>query len=145
VMKGYLNNPEATARTVDADRWLHTGDIGVVDDDGYLSIVDRLKELIKVKGYQVAPAELEALLLKHARIADVAVIPVPDDDAGEVPKAFVVARGAITAEEVIAFVHAEVAHYKRIRYVEFVDAIPKSPSGKILRRVLVERERAARA
>jgi acyl-CoA synthetase (AMP-forming)/AMP-acid ligase II len=145
VMKGYLNNPEATARTVDADRWLHTGDIGVVDDDGYLSIVDRLKELIKVKGYQVAPAELEALLLKHARIADVAVIPVPDDDAGEVPKAFVVARGAITAEEVIAFVHAEVSHYKRIRYVEFIDAIPKSPSGKILRRVLVERERAARA
>jgi acyl-CoA synthetase (AMP-forming)/AMP-acid ligase II len=144
VMKGYLNNPEATARTVDEDGWLHTGDIGVVDDEGYILIVDRLKELIKVKGFQVAPAELEALLLKHPNIADAAVIPVADDDAGEVPKAFVVARGAITADEVIAFVHAEVAHYKRVRYVEFVAAIPKSASGKILRRVLVERERAAR-
>jgi acyl-CoA synthetase (AMP-forming)/AMP-acid ligase II len=145
VMKGYLNNPEATARTVDPDGWLHTGDIGIVDADGYLAVVDRLKELIKVKGFQVAPAELEALLLKHPHIADVAVIPVADDDAGEVPKAIVVARGALTADEVIAFVHADVAHYKRIRYVEFIDAIPKSASGKILRRVLVERERAARA
>jgi acyl-CoA synthetase (AMP-forming)/AMP-acid ligase II len=145
VMKGYLNNPEATARTLDADGWLHTGDVGVVDADGHLSIVDRLKELIKVKGFQVAPAELEALLLKHPRIADAAVIPVSDDDAGEVPKALVVARGAITPEEVIAFVHAEVAHYKRIRYVEFIDAIPKSPSGKILRRLLVDRERTAHA
>ena len=142
VMKGYLNNPEATARTLDSDGWLRTGDIGVVDDEGYLAVVDRLKELIKVKGHQVAPAELEALLLKHPRIADVAVIPVADDEAGEVPKAFVVARGALTADEVIAFVHAEVAHYKRIRHVAFVDAIPKSASGKILRRILVERERA---
>jgi len=145
VMKGYLNNPEATARTLDSDGWLHTGDIGIVDGDGYLSVVDRMKELIKVKGFQVAPAELESLLLKHPRIADAAVIPVPDEDAGEVPKAIVVARGVISAEEVIAYVHAEVSHYKRIRYVEFIDAIPKSPSGKILRRVLVERERAARA
>jgi len=144
VMKGYLNNPEATARTVDADGWLHTGDIGVVDDDGYLLVVDRLKELIKVKGFQVAPAELESLLLKHPRVADAAVIGVPDDDAGEVPKAIVVAREPLTADEVIAFVHAEVAHYKRVRHVEFVDAIPKSASGKILRRVLVERERARR-
>jgi acyl-CoA synthetase (AMP-forming)/AMP-acid ligase II len=144
VMKGYLNNPEATARTVDADGWLHTGDIGVVDEEGYLLIVDRLKELIKVKGFQVAPAELESLLLKHPRIADAAVIPVPDDDAGEVPKAIVVARGALTADEVIAFVHDEVAHYKRIRHVAFVEEIPKSASGKILRRVLVERERTAR-
>jgi acyl-CoA synthetase (AMP-forming)/AMP-acid ligase II len=142
VMKGYLNNPEATARTVDADGWLHTGDIGVVDEDGYLLVVDRLKELIKVKGFQVAPAELESLLLKHPRVADVAVIAVPDDEAGEVPKALVVARGPLTADEVIAFVHAEVAHYKRVRHVEFVDAIPKSAAGKILRRVLVDRERA---
>ncbi len=141
-MKGYLNNPEATARTVDKDGWLRTGDIDVVDADGYLTVVDRLKELIKVKGFQVAPAELESLLLKHPRIADVAVIGVPDEEAGEVPKAVVVARGALTAEEVMAFVHADVSHYKRIRHVEFIDAIPKSPSGKILRRVLVERERA---
>ena len=144
VMKGYLNNPEATARTVDAEGWLHTGDIGVVDDEGYLLVVDRLKELIKVKGFQVAPAELESLLLKHPRVADAAVIGVPDDEAGEVPKAIVVAREPLTAAEVIAFVHAEVAHYKRVRHVEFVDAIPKSASGKILRRVLVDRERARR-
>jgi acyl-CoA synthetase (AMP-forming)/AMP-acid ligase II len=141
-MKGYLNNPEATARTLDAEGWLRTGDIGVIDEDGYLTIVDRLKELIKVKGYQVAPAELEALLLEHPRVADAAVIPVPDDECGEVPKAIIVSRGALTAEEVIAYVQPQVAHYKRIRHVAFVEAIPKSASGKILRRVLVERERA---
>jgi acyl-CoA synthetase (AMP-forming)/AMP-acid ligase II len=141
VMLGYLNNPEATARSIDGDGWLHTGDIGVVDDEGYLTIVDRLKELIKVKGYQVAPAEVEALLLKHPQIADAAVIPVADEECGEVPKAVVVSRGNLTADEVIAFVHAQVAHYKRIHHVEFVDTIPKSASGKILRRVLVERER----
>ena len=145
VMKGYLNNPEATARTVDADGWLHTGDIGVMDADGYLTVVDRLKELIKVKGFQVAPAELESLLLKHPKIADVAVIPVPDEHCGEVPKAIVVAREPLTAEEVIAFLQPKVAHYKCIKHVAFVDAIPKSPSGKILRRVLVEKERMAHA
>jgi acyl-CoA synthetase (AMP-forming)/AMP-acid ligase II len=144
VMKGYWNNPEATAATIDADGWLHTGDIGVVDDEGYLTVVDRLKELIKVKGFQVAPAELESLLLEHPQIADVAVIPVADDEAGEVPKAWVVARGPLTASDVADFVAPRVAHYKRIRHVEFIEAIPKSPSGKILRRVLVERERASR-
>ena len=132
VMKGYLNNPEATARTVDADGWLHTGDIGVLDADGYLTVVDRLKELIKVKGFQVAPAELESLLLKHPQIADVAVIPVADENCGEVPKAIVVKREPLTAEEVIAFLQPKVAHYKRVKHVAFVDAIPKSPSGKIL-------------
>ena len=145
VMKGYLNNPEATARTVDADGWLHTGDIGIADDDGYLTVVDRLKELIKVKGFQVAPAELESLLLKHPLIADVAVIPVADEQCGEVPKAIVVKRDALTAEEVIAYLEPKVAHYKCVKHVAFVDAIPKSPSGKILRRVLVEKERLARA
>ena len=142
VMKGYLNNPEATASTVDADGWLRTGDIGVVDADGYLTIVDRLKELIKVKGYQVAPAELESLLLDHPLIADAAVIPVFDAESGEAPKAFVVARGAVSAEDVRAFIHERVSHYKRLREVVFVDTIPKSPSGKILRRVLIEQERA---
>jgi acyl-CoA synthetase (AMP-forming)/AMP-acid ligase II len=145
VMKGYLNNPEATARTVDADGWLHTGDIGIVDEDGYLTVVDRLKELIKVKGFQVAPAELESLLLKHPQIADVAVIPVADEHCGEVPKAIIVKREPLTAEEVIAYLQPRVAHYKCIKHVEFVDVIPKSPSGKILRRVLVEKERLARA
>jgi acyl-CoA synthetase (AMP-forming)/AMP-acid ligase II len=141
VMKGYLNNPEATARTVDADGWLHTGDIGIVDEDGYLEIVDRLKELIKVKGFQVAPAEIEAILLKHPGIADAAVIPVQDDESGEVPKAFVVARDPLTADEVMKFVESHVAHYKRVRHVSFVDSIPKSASGKILRRVLVDRQK----
>lgn len=142
VMKGYLNNAEATARTLDQDGWLHTGDIGTVDPEGYLTIVDRLKELIKVKGYQVAPAELEGLLLKHPRIADAAVIPVDDEECGQRPKALVVIRGELTAEEVIEFVRTQVAHYKRLKCVEFLDAIPKSASGKILRRVLVDRERA---
>jgi acyl-CoA synthetase (AMP-forming)/AMP-acid ligase II len=141
VMQGYLNNAAATAHTLDAEGWLHTGDIGTVDTEGYLTIVDRLKELIKVKGYQVAPAELEALLLKHPQVADAAVIPVEDQECGQRPKALVVARGELTAEQVIAFVHAQVAHYKRLKSVEIVSTIPKSPSGKILRRVLVERER----
>ncbi len=141
VMKGYLNNPDATAKTVDADGWLHTGDIGVMDEDGYLTVVDRLKELIKVKGFQVAPAELESLLLKHPKIADVAVIPIADEESGEVPKAIVVPKGPLTADEVINFLSPQVAHYKRVRQVAFVDAIPKSPSGKILRRILDEKER----
>ncbi|MCA9965142.1 MAG: AMP-binding protein [Anaerolineales bacterium] len=141
VMKGYLNNPEATAHTVDADGWLHTGDIAYADDDGYFYIVDRLKELIKYKGYQVAPAELEALLLSHPAVADVCVIGKPDGEAGELPKAFVVRRGAITAEALLDFVAARVAPYKKVRELEFIDAVPKSPTGKLLRRVLVERER----
>jgi acyl-CoA synthetase (AMP-forming)/AMP-acid ligase II len=145
VMKGYLNNPEATLKTVDADGWLHTGDIGIMDADDYLTVVDRLKELIKVKGFQVAPAELESLLLKHPKIADVAVIPVADERSGEVPKAIVVMREPLTAEEVMAFLDPKVAHYKQVKHVEFVDAIPKSPSGKILRRILVDKERLARA
>ena len=141
VMKGYLNNPEATARTVDADGWLRTGDIGIVDEDGYLEIVDRLKELIKVNGFQVAPAELEAVLLKHPNIADAAVIPVEDEVAGQVPKAIVVLREPLSAEAVMAFVEEHVAHFKRVRHVAFVESIPKSPSGKILRRVLVQKDR----
>jgi acyl-CoA synthetase (AMP-forming)/AMP-acid ligase II len=145
VMKGYLNNPEATAHTIDDDGWLHTGDIARVDEDGRFWIVDRLKELIKYKGYQVAPAELEALLLNHPSIADAAVIGVPDEEAGEVPKAFVVSKTAITPEEIAAWVASHVAPYKRLRAVELLDEIPKSPSGKILRRVLVERERQATA
>jgi acyl-CoA synthetase (AMP-forming)/AMP-acid ligase II len=136
VMKGYLNNPDATAATVDSDGWLRTGDIGVLDEDGYLEVTDRLKELIKVKGFQVAPAELEALLLKHPKITDAAVIGIPDVEAGERPKAFIVSGEPITADDVCAFVDAQVAYYKRLAQVEFIDAIPKSPSGKILRRVL---------
>jgi 4-coumarate--CoA ligase len=145
VMAGYLNNPEATGITIDAEGWLHTGDIGHVDDDGHWYIVDRLKELIKYKGFQVPPAELEALLLTHPAVADAAVIPVADEEAGEVPKAFVVLKpgGDVPAEELQEFVADHVASYKQIRYVEFLDAIPKSASGKILRRVLRDREAAA--
>jgi 4-coumarate--CoA ligase len=138
VMAGYLNRPEATADMLDADGWLHTGDIATVSADGIFHIVDRLKELIKYKGYQVAPAVLEAVLLENPAIADAAVIGVPDADGQEVPKAFVV-RGAgseITAEEVMAFVASKVAPYEKVREVEFIDVIPKSSSGKILRKDL---------
>jgi acyl-CoA synthetase (AMP-forming)/AMP-acid ligase II len=135
VMKGYWNAPEATAETI-KDGWLHTGDIARMDEDGYVYIVDRKKELIKYKGFQVAPAELEGLLTEHPSISDAAVIGIPDEEAGEVPKAFVVATGAVTADEVKEFVSERVASYKRLAEVEFVDAIPKSSSGKILRRLL---------
>jgi acyl-CoA synthetase (AMP-forming)/AMP-acid ligase II len=141
VMKGYLNNAEATARTIDRDGWLHTGDLALLERDGSLRIVDRVKELIKYKGYQIAPAELEALLLSHPAIADVAVIPLADEDAGEVPKAFVVPSRPITPEEVARFVAERVAPYKKVRVVEIVEEIPRSPTGKILRRLLIDRER----
>jgi acyl-CoA synthetase (AMP-forming)/AMP-acid ligase II len=140
VMKGYLNNPGATAQTI-TDGWLRTGDVGYADDGGNFYIVDRLKELIKYKGFQVPPAELEAVLLSHPAVADAAVIPRADEEAGEVPKAFVVLRAETTAEEIMNYVAERVAPYKRVRHVQVVDEIPKSPSGKILRRVLVERER----
>ncbi|NNE96267.1 MAG: AMP-binding protein [Acidimicrobiales bacterium] len=138
VMKGYLNNPEATAATIDQDGWLHTGDVARIDDDGHMYIVDRVKELIKYKGFQVPPAELEALIVTHPAVADVAVIGVPDVEAGELPKAFVVLKPdtEATAEDIMSFVGEHVASYKQIRIVEFTDAIPKSASGKILRRQL---------
>ena len=145
VMKGYLHNPAATTLAIDADGWLHTGDVARLEPDGSVRIVDRMKELIKYKGYQIAPAELEALLLTHPAITDAAVIPLPDEEAGEVPKAFVVTNGSITAEEVTRFVADHVAPYKRVRAVEIIDEIPKAPSGKILRRVLIARERTAAA
>lgn len=141
--KGYLNRPGETAETIDADGWLHTGDIAWADADGYFTIVDRRKELIKYKAHQVAPAELEAILLAHPSVADAAVIPSPDAESGEIPKAFVVLRGEATSDELIAFVAARVAPYKKVRQITFVTEIPKSPSGKILRRVLVEQEREA--
>jgi acyl-CoA synthetase (AMP-forming)/AMP-acid ligase II len=141
VMRGYLNRPEATAATIDPDGWLHTGDIGYADDEGHFYIVDRAKELIKYKGFQVPPAELEALLLMHPCVADAAVIPYPDDEAGEVPKAFVVLKGEVPAEELMNFVAGRVAPHKKIRKLEFIEKIPKSPSGKILRRLLVQQER----
>lgn len=138
VMQGYLNNPAATAAMLDADGWLRTGDIARIDADGYMFIVDRLKELIKYKGFQVAPAELEALLQSHPDVADVAVVGLPDEEAGELPLAFVVCKpgAARDAAALQTFVAGHVASYKHIRQVRFVDTIPKSASGKILRRVL---------
>ncbi len=138
VMIGYLNNAEATAATIDADGWLHTGDVAIIDEHGHMTIVDRLKELIKFKGFQVAPAELEALLITHPKVADVAVIGVPDDEAGEIPKAFIAtAPGEIvTLEEIQELVSEHLVSYKQIRQFEVIDAIPKSAAGKILRKQL---------
>ena len=138
VMQGYLNNPSATAETIDGEGWLHTGDVAIIDEHHHMSIVDRLKELIKYKGFQVPPAELEALIITHPKVADVAVIGVPDDEAGELPKAFVVPRPGetITLEEIQALVKEHLVSYKQIRLLQIVDVIPKSASGKILRREL---------
>ncbi|KAG0472692.1 hypothetical protein HPP92_014131 [Vanilla planifolia] len=139
VMKGYYKNPEATRSTLDSKGWLKTGDLCYIDDDGYLFVVDRIKELIKYKGYQVAPAELEGLLLAHPEILDAAVIPFPDKEVGQVPMAYVVRKGEseLTEAEVMEFVGKQVAPYKRIRRVAFVASIPKNPSGKILRKDLI--------
>ena len=138
VMLGYLGNEEATRDIMDSDGFLHTGDIATVRFDGVVTIVDRLKELIKYKGYQIAPAELEALLLTHPAIADAAVIGVPDAEGQEVPKAFVVLQAGADLDEaaVMDFVAEHVAPYKKVRRVQFTDVIPKSGSGKILRKDL---------
>lgn len=140
VMAGYLGKPRATAETIDEEGFLHTGDIGMVDENGNAYIVDRVKELIKFKGFQVAPAELEAVLLTNPHIKDAAVIRSPDEEAGEVPKAVVVSDGSLSEEDVMTYVAERVSPHKKVRRVEFVDEIPKSPSGKILRRVLIDRE-----
>jgi acyl-CoA synthetase (AMP-forming)/AMP-acid ligase II len=147
IMKGYLNRPQDTADSIDRDGWYHTGDVGYVDADGWFYIVDRTKELIKYKGMQVAPAELEALLLTHPAVLDAAVIRKADEEAGEVPKAYVVlkpddASRATQADALMGWVAGRVAPHKRIRHLEFIDQIPKAASGKILRRVLMEMERA---
>jgi acyl-CoA synthetase (AMP-forming)/AMP-acid ligase II len=147
-MRGYLNRPQDTAEAIDEEGWYHTGDVGYVDDEGWFYVVDRTKELIKYKGLQVAPAELEALLLTHAAVLDVAVIRKADEEAGEVPLAYVVlkpddASRGTSADALMAWVAERVAPHKRIRHVRFTDQIPTSPSGKVLRRVLIERERTA--
>jgi len=136
VMKGYFNQQDATSATIDDDGWLHTGDIGHADADGDFFIVDRLKELIKYKGCQVAPAELEAVLLTHPAVRDAAVVPLKNEDCGEIPRAFVVLKAAATADELMRYVGERVAPYKKVRRVDFIETIPKSPSGKILRRLL---------
>jgi acyl-CoA synthetase (AMP-forming)/AMP-acid ligase II/NAD(P)-dependent dehydrogenase (short-subunit alcohol dehydrogenase family) len=148
VMRGYLDDPAATAAAVDADGWLRTGDVVTADADGWYRVTDRIKELIKYKGFQVAPAELEDALLAHPAVADAAVVRSPDESAGEVPKAFVVRQPGVDpigAQELMDWVAERVAPYKKVRRVEFTDSIPKSAAGKILRRQLVERESHAAA
>ena len=146
IMQGYWKAPEDTARTL-RNGWLHTGDIGHIDDDGFLYIVDRKKEMIKYKGFGIAPAEIEALLMEHPAVMDSAVIGVPDAESGEAPKGLVVLRAgqSATPEEIIAFANGKLAGYKKVHYIEIVQAIPKNASGKILRRELKEQERARQA
>ncbi|CAI0421510.1 unnamed protein product, partial [Linum tenue] len=138
IMKGYLNDPESTSRTIDKEGWLHTGDIGFIDDDDELFIVDRLKEIIKYKGFQVAPAELEALLLGHPEISDAAVVGLKDEAAGEIPVAFIVKsdKSELTEDSIKQYVSKQVVFYKRVGKVFFRESIPKAPSGKILRKNL---------
>ncbi|KAK3724517.1 hypothetical protein LTR37_001141 [Vermiconidia calcicola] len=148
IVMGYLNNEKATRETFDEDGYLHTGDQGSIDEDGVITILDRIKEMIKVKGIGVAPAELEDLLLGHPKVEDVAVLGIKDDWAGEVPKAYIVPKGgeanadAILGRELMAYVREKKVRYKAVKEVEFIDVIPKSASGKILRRVLRDRERS---
>ena len=142
VMQGYLNDPEKTAGTIDAEGWLRTGDIAYADEEGNFYIVDRAKELIKYKAYAIAPAELEAVLLAHPMVRDAAVVPISDETAGQIPKAFVVRQGTLDAGELMSWVGERVSRHKKVRRVEFIEEIPKSQSGKILRRVLIERDRS---
>ncbi|CAK9178346.1 unnamed protein product [Ilex paraguariensis] len=140
IMKGYFGNEEATASTLDSNGWLRTGDLCYIDDDGFIFVVDRLKELIKYKGYQVPPAELEALLLTHPEIDDAAVIPFPDKEVGQYPMAYVVRKTGsdLSDSSVMDFIAKQVAPYKKIRRVAFVASIPKNPSGKLLRKDLIK-------
>ena len=146
IVMGYLNNEKSTRESFDKDGYLHTGDQGAIDENGIITITDRIKEMIKVKGIGVAPAELEDLLLGHPKVSDVAVLGINDEYSGEVPKAYIVPQsgektGHDLGMELIAYVKEKKVRYKAVKEVEFIDEIPKSASGKILRRVLRDKER----
>lgn len=146
IVMGYLNNDKATRETFDQEGYLHTGDQGSIDENGIITILDRIKEMIKVKGIGVAPAELEDLLLGHPRVSDVAVLGINDEYSGEVPKAYIVPKsnekaGQELGLELIKYVKEKKVRYKAVKEVEFIDEIPKSASGKILRRILRDQER----
>ncbi|KAB2067937.1 hypothetical protein ES319_A09G262100v1 [Gossypium barbadense] len=144
-MKGYIGDENATAKTMDSEGWLKTGDICYFDSQGFLYIVDRLKELIKYKAYQVPPAELEHLLHSHPEISDAAIIPYPDEEAGQMPMAYIVRQpgSSMSEAQIMDYIAKQVAPYKKIRRVAFIDSIPKSPAGKILRRELVNHSLSA--
>ncbi|ERN13647.1 hypothetical protein AMTR_s00049p00103270 [Amborella trichopoda] len=141
IMKGYIGNEEATNSVLDSEGWLKTGDLCYIDDEGHLFVVDRLKELIKYKAYQVAPADLEDVLLSHPEIANAAVVPYPDEEAGQIPMAFVVRKpqSFLSEAQVMDFIAKQVAPYKKIRRVVFTNSIPKTPTGKLLRKDLIQR------
>ncbi len=146
VMRAYAHRPEATAEVIDADGWFHTGDVGILDEDGYLAIVDRTKDMLIFKGYNVYPRELEEILFGLPGVAGAAVVGRPDEEAGELPVAYVVRKAdapgaALTLESVLAAVNDKVTHYKRLRDVVFIDAIPVSAAGKVLKRELAALER----
>lgn len=149
IVMGYLNNEASTRETFDSEGWLHTGDQGIMDSEGFITITDRIKEMIKVKGIGVAPAELEDLLLGHSKVEDVAVLGIPDYYSGELPKAYVVLKAGHTesegvGQELLSYVKDNKVRYKHVKEVEFVGEIPKNASGKILRKVLRERQRAGK-
>jgi len=137
IMKGYLNKPEETAKAIDKDGWFHTGDIGYIDQDGHLFVVDRLKDMINVGGEKAWPAEIEKIILQHPKVAEVGVVGIPHLEIGEVPKAFVVAKNpALTKEELQKFIKPKLMKHEFPREIEFIDKLPRNPSGKILRREL---------
>src|SRR3954451_12800974 len=146
VMRGYAHRPEATAEAIDVDGWFHSGDVGILDEDGYLSIVDRTKDMLLYKGYNGFPRELEEILFGVPGVAGAAVVGRPDEEAGELPVAYVVRKGdddgtALTAASVMAAVNEKVTPYKRLRDVVFIDTIPVSAAGKVLKRELAAKER----
>jgi acyl-CoA synthetase (AMP-forming)/AMP-acid ligase II len=145
MMRGYLDDAEATAAVLDGEGWLHTGDLCSIDEEGNIFVVDRLKELIKVGGYSVAPAEVERELIAHPAVADAAVVGRPDSELGEVPVAYVALVQPVERDDLLAWLQGRLAPWKHVRDVVVIERVPRNPTGKIVRRELIERERGERA